>query len=57
MNIEARARARHDEARISQKLNFEVTARRLLATNIPEALRCATDIRERIVSFLFGHCE
>ena len=35
----------------AQKLNFEATARRLVATNVPDALRCATDIRERIVSF------
>ena len=38
------------ESRATHKLNFELAARRLMATNISDALRCATDIRERIVS-------
>lgn len=38
------------DARTNHKINFELTARRLIATNISDALRCATDIRERIVS-------
>ena len=37
------------ESRATHKLNFELAARRLMATNISDALRCATDIRERIV--------
>ena len=37
-------------ANSNHKLNFEQTARRLIATNLPDALRCATDIRERVVS-------
>ena len=36
----------------THKLNFELAARRLVNTNIPDALRCATDIRERIVSLV-----
>ena len=38
------------ESRATHKLNFELAARRLMATNISDALRCATDIRERIAS-------
>jgi len=44
------ARPKTTESRAAHKLNFELTARRLVATNISDALRCATDIRERIVS-------
>ena len=39
------------DIRASLKLNFEITARRLVAPDISDAMRCASDIRERIVSF------
>ena len=48
--VRGRGDAAPPRAHSNHKLNFEQTARRLIATNIADALRCATDIRERIVS-------